>query len=147
MTTLDVVLEYDRENRTLHLTAPQKLEIASKTDLESLCRAVTACLADNFDGHKSYMVVDVSAIVIVPALVSAYTNHVAGLTATYLHENGILRYGFAVTRITARASHASAELDAPDFFWSREEAMEFVKALSARRQAESSDVAPEVSSS
>jgi len=125
---MEPILDYDPERRILHVTAAQKVSISTRAELDAFCKIVTACLTKNSGGKRSYMIVNMSVIVIDPDMISIYSKHLETLVKTHLYPRGLLRYGLAITRVTARGGHTNISEDEPLFFYTKEEAFAHVQA-------------------
>ncbi|MFH1304274.1 MAG: hypothetical protein ABIK07_24740, partial [Planctomycetota bacterium] len=98
----ELIIEFDRVNRILHLSARTENRVKSKSQLEALCQAAGQALDKYSSGGRCYMIVDVSMIVIEPELVEPYAEKVQEMYDRYLFPDGLARYGHQITRITAR---------------------------------------------
>lgn len=131
MTASTAVLKFNPEKMILHLTAREELLVSTPEELQSLCERVRDHLDRHAGGQPCYMIVDISRIVIQPELVPMYAEHMKQLHAGYVYPDGVARYGYAITRVTARAGYERMHGGDPNLFRTYEEACEYIDGLIA----------------
>lgn len=132
----DVVFEFDRPNRILHVTAKCKVAITTGLELAAMCERVQKSLREVCGDEPGYMIVDISMIAIDPSLVHLYAQHVGGLIGTCIHHDGIARYGYEITRLTARQGHRELQDQDPHLFGTKAEAFDYIHTLIETRSKE-----------
>ena len=130
----DIIIDYDPAGRVFHLTARHKIRISTTPELHALCHRVQEAFQEHAEGGRSYLIVDMSRIAIDDHLANEYARHVQLLLSLWIHPNGIARYGFEITRITAMEGHRhmTDEKD-PHLFATRDEAYAYILGLIRRR--------------
>ena len=124
---MNPIVDYDPEKRILHITAEQKIIVSDEKTLNEMCNFVCSFLTENGKGERSYMIVDISKIVIDPDLAPEYSEHIKKLLDKLLYPEGLVRYGLEITRLTARLGHARNRDKEPLFFHTKDEAFAFVQ--------------------
>ncbi|MFH2056663.1 MAG: hypothetical protein ABIJ61_11940 [bacterium] len=125
----DLILEFDDELRVLHFSAKTRLDVKSKEDLNALCQRVGAVLEYVRDEGRCFLLVDMSKIAIDPILNCLYAEKVEQMTGTFLFEEGIFRYGYEITRVTASMAQSEHGLGDPHFFSTKEAALTHIRQL------------------
>jgi hypothetical protein len=141
----DLVGEFDAKNRIVHLTAKRPIHITTLEQGKALSKAVNEILAGHLRGERGYLVTDYSKIIIEPEKIEEYAAAIRYIFDTYLYPEGFARYGFEITRVTARLSHTMHLGGSPNLFNTKEEAFLYIYSLIEQRQrAESAagDVVP-----
>ena len=129
-----IAFDFDPAGRVLHMTARTKVRVSTTQDLHALCLKVQAELQAHIAGGRCYFIVDISMIAIDNHLANEYMRHVQKLLDAYIHPNGIARYGFEITRITAMEGHRHmADEKDPHLFATRDEAYAYILGLIRRR--------------
>ena len=130
----DLVGEYDENFRILHLTAKKPIRCTTREHGYALAGAVKELLARHLQGQRGYMITDYSKIIIEPLYVDEYANQIKDIVQTYLHPDGLARYGYEITRVTAQLSHSLYLASPPNLFNTREEAYQYIRCLIARQK-------------
>lgn len=129
----ELSLEYDPGTRIAELSAKKVLEINTADKLETLCNETGKLLFEATKGERCYMAVDISKIAIEPGLSLEYSKKIKFLRENFLYPDGLVRYGFEITRITIKlAGLKSGEL--PILFNKREEAIIYLQELSEKHK-------------
>ncbi len=97
--------------------------------LGELCREVGEVLQKLPQHQRYYMMVNISRIVIVPELAKSYSEKVEYMCNTVLCDNGLVRYGHQITRVTAMLGHEKYFGNDPHLFGTRQEAENYLKEL------------------
>jgi hypothetical protein len=118
--------EFDANRRVLHLSAERPAHIQNTYQLNSVCKEVSRILEEHTAEGRYYLLVDMSTIVIEPALVDEYSKKIKNISERFLVPDGLLRYGHQITRITAKLAHEQQNLDDPLFFRSKAEALNYI---------------------
>ena len=126
--------EFDENRRVLHLTAERLAHVRNAIQLEKVCNDTCRLLEQHADMGRCYMLVDMSRIVIEPELVKEYSKRIKKIAEKHLVPNGFLRYGYQITRVTARLAHEQQNLDEPLLFRSKAEALEYIDNLQKRTE-------------
>ncbi len=127
----DVIIEYDRPRRIVHVTARRKVAITTGVELTAVCELVQKSLREVCGSELGYMIVDISRIAIDPSLVHLYTQHLGSLIGACIHHDGIARYGYEITRLTARHGHRDLPDKDPHLFGAKAEAFDYIHRLIA----------------
>ena len=141
----DLIGEFDKKNRIVHLTAKRPIHVTTLEQGKALSKAVNEILAGHLGGERGYLVTDYSKIIIEPEKIEEYASAMRYIFDTFLYPEGFARYGFEITRVTARLSHTMHLGGSPNIFNTKEEAFQYIYSLIEQRQrAESAagDVVP-----
>lgn len=122
----DLIAEFDHHNKILHLTARSQIRCQTREQGYALARAVKNLLKTYLGDERGYMITDYSKIIIEPKHIDEYAGAIREIIDTYLHPGGIARYGFEITRVTARIGHDIYIGDSPNIFNTRKEAFQFI---------------------
>jgi len=125
----DLVGEFDEQRLIVHLTAKNPIHATTREQGYVLSRAVKEILSRCLGNRRGYMVTDYSKIIIEPEKVDEYSAEVGKIMERYLYPGGLARYGFEITRVTARLSHAAYLGGSPNIFNSKEEAYKYIDQL------------------
>lgn len=125
----DIITEFDDKRRIFHLSAKRPLIIKTSAELTDLCNLVRSCLSEHTFNERCYMIVDVAKIVIDPILVTEYMQKVKVLCEHYLYPEGLARYGYQITRVTATIVHQRYLQNDPHLFRNKTEAINYVEGL------------------
>ena len=124
-----IIAEFDPDYRIVHITAKEPLKFSKVEEALAFSKKVQSILNDFLSPGRGYMITDYSKIIIDPGLIDTYGQEMRIIMDTYLYPNGVARYGFEITRITAKMSHANFLGGTPNLFDTREEAFEFIRGL------------------
>lgn len=80
------------------------------------------------------MITDYSKIIIEPENIDEYAAEIKKIIDTYLYPEGLARYGFEITRVTARLGHATYLGGSPNLFNTREEADAYIRSLAEQHR-------------
>lgn len=127
--------EFDENRQVLHVSAERPAHIQNAHQLNKVCDDVCEMLEKYTSDGRCYLLVDMSTLVIEPELVDEYGRKVKKIAKQYLLPNGLLRYGFQITRVTATLAHQKQQIDDPLFFRSKDEALDYIDNLSKRQSA------------
>lgn len=127
--------EFDENRRVLHVSAQRPAHIRNTQQLNKACEDVCEMLEKHTVNGRCRLLVDMSTLVIEPELVDEYGRKVKKISEQYLLPNGLLRYGYQITRVTATLAHQKQQLDVPLFFRSKDEAMEYIDSLLKEKAA------------
>ena len=140
----DIITEFDTQRRIFHLTAKSPLNIRTNAELNELflkhqppyelCGMVKSLLTEHTADERCHMVVDVSKIVIDPMLVSEYMQKVKFLCDHYIYPDGLARYGYQITRITAMIGHQRYMQKEAPLFRNKMEAVKYIEELIEARK-------------
>lgn len=130
----DVITEFDEKRRIFHLTSKRPLNIKANIELTDLCNLVKSRLSEYAAEERCYMIVDVNKIVIDPMLTSEYMQKLKILIDHFLYPEGLARYGYQITRVTATIGHQRYFQNNPNLFRNKAEAMAFIEGLIKSRQ-------------
>ena len=125
----DLVGEFDEQYRIVHLTAKRPVHVTTLEQGKILSQAVNEILTQFLAGRRGYLITDYSKIIIEPEKIDEYAAVIKQLIDTYLYPGGLARYGFEITRVTARLGHAAYLGGSPNLFNSRKEAVEYIRSL------------------
>lgn len=125
----DIITEFDDKRRIFHLSSKKPLNIKTSAELSDLCNLVRASLSEHTADERCYMIVDVSKIIIDPILVTEYMQKVKVLCDHYLYPEGLARYGYQITRVTATIVHQRYLQNDPHLFRNKAEAINYVEGL------------------
>ena len=125
----NLITEFDDEYRIMHLSASEPIEVKTKLELKELCMEVGARLQKYAAGRRCFMVVNLGAIIIEPDLADSYAQKVQYLTDNFLYPGGLIRYGYQMTRVTAKIGYQTGKLKDLFLFPTKYEAYEFLKKL------------------
>ncbi len=149
----DLVGEFDEQRLTVHLTAKNPIHVTTREQGYILSRAVKDLLGRYLSHRRGYMITDYSKIIIEPEKIDEYASEVRKIMDAYLLPDGLARYGYEITRVTARLGHAAYLGGSPNIFNSREEATRYIDQLREEHiraglleAAESGDIAPPIPS-
>lgn len=126
MPVKNLIIEFDNEYRILHLSAAHPIHIETKEELTKTCHAVGSQLEKYVASERCFMVVDLSAMIIEPKLVDCYSRKVQNLCESYLYPGGLLRYGFQITRVTAKLGYEKGKLKDLLMFSNKQEAYNYI---------------------
>ena len=130
MLVLDhIVVEYEPEAEIVHLNPSNQLLINNRNDLETLCGHVRTFMAERCTSNRCYFMANISMITIDPAYMRAYGDHIKALLQTYIYPEGIARYGYNITRVTARGGSKGIQIEDPHFFGTEWEARDYLTRL------------------
>ena len=124
-----LITDFDDEYRIMHLSASPPIHIKTKRDLTDTCQEVGKRLMEYAGERRCFMVVDLSAIIIEPNLADAYAQKVQTLTDNFLYPGGLIRYGYQMTRVTAKIGYQTGKLKDLFLFPTKHEAYEFIRKL------------------
>ncbi len=130
----DLVGEYDEELRIMHLTARKPIRFTTREHGYALAAAVKELLARHLKGQRGYMITDYSKIIIEPLYVDEYAAQIKEIVHTHLHPDGLARYGYEISRVTAQLSHNLYLDSAPNLFNTKEEAYQYIHGLIDRQK-------------
>lgn len=125
----DLVGEFDEQRLTVHLTAKNPIHVTTLEQGYILSRAVKDILDRHLAGRRGYMITDYGKIIIEPEKIDEYASEVKKIMDAYLQPGGLARYGFEITRVTARLGHAAYLGGSPNIFNSKEEASRYIDQL------------------
>ena len=130
MLVLDhVCIEYEPDSEIVHLKPNGPIQVSSRDDLETLCSRVRRFMAEHCTNGRCYFMVNITPITIDPAFFRAYGEHIKALLQTYIYPEGIARYGYNITRVTARGGSRGIQTGEPHFFGTEWEAREYLTRL------------------
>jgi len=132
-----VLIDFDSENKILHITGTQKIIVKAQAELEAFCDFVQRTMSEGCGGGLGYLIVDMSRIVIDPSLVHSYAEHVSSLMGRCVHDNGIARYGYEITRLTVRQGYRELPGEDPNIFATKAEALAFIMSQIERNRQSS----------
>ena len=135
----DLVGEYDEGSRILHLTAKAPIRCTTREHGYLLAKAVKELLAHHLKGQRGYMITDYSKIIIEPLYVDEYSAQIKEIIQTHLYPDGLARYGYEITRVTAQLSHNLYLDSALHLFNSKDEAYQYIQGLIARQKGTAAD--------
>jgi hypothetical protein len=149
----DLVGEFDEQRHTVHLTAKNPIHVTTREQGYILSRAVKDILCQHLSHRRGYMITDYSKIIIEPEKIDEYSSEVKNIMDTYLLPDGLARYGYEITRVTARLGHAAYLGGSPNIFNSKEDAARYIDQLREAHiragllePAESGEIAPPIPS-
>jgi len=125
----DLVGEFDEQRLIVHLTAKSPIHVTTLEQGYILSRAVNEILGRYLSRRRGYLITDYSKIIIEPEKIDEYASEIRKIMDGYLQPGGLARYGFEITRVTARLSHAAYLGGSPNLFNSKEEAYRFIDQL------------------
>jgi hypothetical protein len=125
----DLVGEFDEQRLIVHLTAKKPVHVTTLEQGYELSRAVKEILDRYLSDRRGYLITDYSKIIIEPEKIDEYSGEIRKIMDAYLQPGGLARYGFEITRVTARLSHAAYLGGSPNLFNSKEEAYRFIDQL------------------
>ncbi len=128
----DLVGEFDQQYRIIHLTAKRPIHVTTLEQGKLLSKAVHTMLSKFLSGRRGYLITDYSKIIIEPEKIDEYAAEIKRIIDTYLFPGGLARYGFEITRVTARLGHATYLGGSPNLFNTREEAETYIRSLAER---------------
>ncbi len=124
-----MIIEFDKEYRILTISATEKIYSLDEKELCSFGDEVKTIIEKYASPEKCYLAVDLGKIVVDPKITSIYADQIKSLSEKYLYPNGLARYGFGITRLTAmKASHEMNEN--PNLFRHKQDALTYLKSLS-----------------
>jgi len=129
LNTEDMVFEFDPDTRIVHLTATKPVHVRTEEDGRQMVRAVFDGLNSYLFDGRGFLVSNYNKIIIEPDLLKMYAEAFELFFDKYLYPNGVARYGFEITRITAKLGHLEYLGGSPNLFESKEEAINFIKTL------------------
>lgn len=121
--------DFDEQYRIVHLTAREQIKCKTLDDGFVLARKLKEILARYFSHARGYLITDYSKIVIEPKHIDEYAAVIKDIMDKYLYPDGIARYGFEITRVTAQLGHELYLGTSPNLFNSYEEALAYIKKL------------------
>jgi len=125
----DLVGEFDERYRIVHLTAKRTIHATTLEQGKMVSAAVQAILAKLLRGRRGYMITDYSRIILEPEHIDIYAAEIKRIIDTFLYPGGLARYGFEITRVTARLGHATYLGGSPNLFNTREQAENYIRTL------------------
>lgn len=125
----DLVGEFDEQHLIVHLTAKNPIHATTREQGYILSRAVKEILGRHLRQRRGYMITDYSKIIIEPEKVDEYSAEIRKIMETFLQPDGLARYGFEITRVTARLSHAAYLGGSPNLFNTKEDAYRYIYQL------------------
>ncbi len=131
----EISLTFDPETRIAELSAKTVLTIDSTEKLDTLCNTICSLLTRESGGKRCYLAVDISQIVIDPGLADQYAGKIKAMKEEMLFPEGLVRYGFEITRVTIKLAEMK-EGKFPILFNKRDEALRYLEELSRNREAE-----------
>jgi hypothetical protein len=140
----DLVLEFDDTNKIVHVTAKKPIHITTLDEGEVLCTALNRALSKFLLPGRGYMITDYSKIILEPKHIDIYAEEISKIMEIYLYPDGLARYGFEVSRITARRSHEEYLGGTPNLFQTKDEAFGYIHSLIEKGKAsETADIDPD----
>ena len=128
------VTEFDEENSILHLTSSEDIHINSIPQGMEFVKALTSILEKYTSENRCYLIVNIARIAVDPALSQQYAQTIINITEKFLYPDGIVGYGFQITRITSQISHEKNYLPGESrVFSNRQEAYSYIKRLKKTR--------------
>lgn len=131
----NLIAEFDPETRIVHLTARRPVHACTLAEGRELGQAVKKLLERFLSDGRGYLLTDYSKIILEPVEVEQYSRVIRDLLDTYLYPGGIARYGFEISRVTARLGHKEYIGGNPNLFDTREAAVTYLKGLITQNQA------------
>jgi hypothetical protein len=125
----NVSVDYEADSGIVHLKPSEPVQVMSDEDLNALCDLVGQVMSRHCGASRCFFLVDISQLTIDPDFAHAYAEHLKGMCETYIHTDGVARYGYNITRVTARACNKSMHANDPCFFRSEADAREYLKRL------------------
>ena len=125
----DLVGEFDEQRLIVHLTAKNPVHATTVEQGYTLSRAVKTIMSRFLGDRRGYMIIDYGKIIIEPDKIDEYAAEVKDIMDTYLQPGGWARYGFEITRVTARLGHAAYIGGSPNLFNTKEEAFRYIYEL------------------
>ena len=105
MPEFEITYEFDSQKSIFHLTAEAEVHITSEEGLNQLCNQVCSLLTEfTSTGDRCYMVVDLNKFIIEPELFESYGIKIQDIQERFLYNNGLIRYGYRITRLTIKMS-------------------------------------------
>jgi hypothetical protein len=132
----DLVGEFDEQYRIVHLTARRPIHVTTLAQGRMLSKAVNAILTEFLADRRGYMITDYSKIIIEPEKIDEYAAEMRQIIDRYLYPEGLARYGFEITRVTARLGHAAYLGGSPNLFNTKREAETYIHTLAERHMRE-----------
>jgi hypothetical protein len=132
----DLVGEFDERHRIVHLTAKCPIHVTTLEQGKILSKAVNKILTQFLAGRRGYLITDYSKIIIEPEKIDEYAAEIKRIIDRYLYPGGLARYGFEITRVTARLGHAAYLGGSPNLFNTKSEAEHYIRSLAAQHMDE-----------
>jgi hypothetical protein len=124
-----LIAEFDEQNKIVHLTAKEQIRCKTLEQGFELARALKDILDSHFSDERGYLITDYSKIIIEPKHIDEYAAFIKDIMDKYLHPDGIARYGFEITRVTAQLGHQLYLGSSPNLFNTYEEAIAYIQGL------------------
>ena len=122
----NLVAEFDEKNLIVHITGINSLNCQTREQGIILGNKIEESIVSRLADRRGYLITDLSKIVIDPKLVTPYCEYINKFKKLYLQPGGIARYGFEITRITAKMGHKGSIAGPVNLFNTKEEAFEFI---------------------
>ena len=122
----NLVAEFDEKNLIVHVTGINSLNCQTREQGVALGEKIIELIDSCLNGRRGYLITDYSKVIIDPSLVDLYITYINKIKADYLCKGGIARYGYEITRITAKMGHEMFIGGSLNLFNTKEEAFEFI---------------------
>lgn len=121
-------IDFDSDNRILHLSAHQTTVLASPEQIDLQGQALERTLK-RYGPEPLYVIIDLPRFVIEPSLAPVYSSKMVAVVQGYVYPKGVARYGLNMTRVTVKMAHVSHPNQAANLFSTRAEAEEYIRGL------------------
>jgi hypothetical protein len=125
-------IDFDADNKIVHLSFRQRIDLMTSDQVDQFYGMLLGLLDRKKDRGRIYLIIDMSNLLIDPALADTYARNVKKISDQYIFPGGIARYGFKITRVTVRRGYTDHLKENPNIFQSRLEAEEYIKSLIAK---------------
>lgn len=127
-----ISVDFDADRRIASFSTSERLHFSTSEQLQELYQATSAILDEIAGEEPCYVMVDLAKFVIEPALFGDYARLSAKIKEKYLYPDGMVGYGFEITRITVKLSY-SGSFERPKLFSTRAEAEKYLESLISQR--------------
>lgn len=124
-----VRFEYDKKKRIVHVAFCELLTIHTENELYALFEQLENYLCSQCKKQRHFIVVDISNLIINQELAHQYAMEVGRIAKTYLHKDGIARYGYQITRIIIKRAYDEYLKRDPRIFRTKKEAFDYIESL------------------
>ena len=129
-----LVFQFDPSTRIVHLTATDPVHITTLEQGYQFVEAVHNAFDRLLGKERGYLITNYGKIIIEPDEIKVYAEEVQKVADKYIYPDGIARYGFEVSRITAKMGYAQYLRTNPNLFETREEAFTYIHDLIRRQK-------------
>ncbi|MEZ5360538.1 MAG: hypothetical protein R3F48_17120 [Candidatus Zixiibacteriota bacterium] len=124
-----VRVDFDKQKNIIHIGFGEEVTIHTENELYAMYGKFEQYLKSLGSDRRYYLVIDMSNLIINQNLAHQYAMEISRLSKKYLHDDGIARYGYQMTRIVVKRAHEEYLNKDPRLFGNKKEAYDYIESL------------------